>query len=287
MGGVARRPAARTTQDPAELDAYIAALDSFYGLTESDEMQRVNDLWEERTARISESAKTQTEASKIAENSLDSYIAALDSFYVLDDEQEMDRVNELWKERTARIAEASDVLDEIGEDLKLVQTISETVSGRLEDGFTQAFSRMRQGITDFGDLATDVLGQILDEIVRIMIIAPAVKGLTSGVAGLFNHDGTGLGSGSTPISVTKVSDAVIKPDGTIISTHPDDYLIATKDPSSLGGGSGSVTVNIHNSGPEQKADVKQSFDIKGMVIDIWLTDYASNGPTRQAIGGAV
>ena len=41
--------------------------------------------------------------------------------------------------------------------------------------------------------------------------------------------------------ITNVNDAIISPNGNIISTHPDDYLIATKNPSSLGGG---ITVNI-------------------------------------------
>jgi hypothetical protein len=42
---------------------------------------------------------------------------------------------------------------------------------------------------------------------------------------------------------TKVNDAIITPRGDIISTHPDDWLIATKNPQGLGG-SGSVVVNI-------------------------------------------
>jgi hypothetical protein len=41
---------------------------------------------------------------------------------------------------------------------------------------------------------------------------------------------------------SNVSDAIISPSGNVISTHPDDYLIATKTPETLGGG-GSVNVN--------------------------------------------
>jgi hypothetical protein len=43
--------------------------------------------------------------------------------------------------------------------------------------------------------------------------------------------------------ITDVNDAVIAPGGKIISTHPDDYLIATKNPQSLTGGS--VTINLN------------------------------------------
>jgi hypothetical protein len=43
--------------------------------------------------------------------------------------------------------------------------------------------------------------------------------------------------------ITGVNDAVIAPGGNIISTHPDDYLIATKNPQSLGGGGLVININ--------------------------------------------
>ena len=46
-------------------------------------------------------------------------------------------------------------------------------------------------------------------------------------------------------TTTKVNDAIITPSGDVISTHPDDYLIATKTPQTLvGGGGGAPTVNF-------------------------------------------
>jgi len=44
------------------------------------------------------------------------------------------------------------------------------------------------------------------------------------------------------VKTAKVKDAVIKPDGSVIQTDPADYLIATKNPSDLGGGGISVTI---------------------------------------------
>lgn len=44
--------------------------------------------------------------------------------------------------------------------------------------------------------------------------------------------------------VTKVNDAIISPNGNVIETHPNDYLIATKNPGELGGGGG-VVVNVY------------------------------------------
>lgn len=52
-----------------------------------------------------------------------------------------------------------------------------------------------------------------------------------------------------------LNDGVINPDGKIISTHPNDYLIATKDPSSLGGGGSVFNININTMiGEEEYAE---------------------------------
>jgi len=42
-----------------------------------------------------------------------------------------------------------------------------------------------------------------------------------------------------------VNDAIISPKGDIITTHPDDFLIATKNPAALAGGGGGVNVVIN------------------------------------------
>ena len=53
----------------------------------------------------------------------------------------------------------------------------------------------------------------------------------------------------------KVNDAVINPSGDIISTHPDDYIIATKDPSSLAGGGPTIVIQGNTFiGPEDFAE---------------------------------
>ncbi len=52
-----------------------------------------------------------------------------------------------------------------------------------------------------------------------------------------------LGNLNQQLSVTSVHDAIITPSG-VVKTDPDDFIIATKTPGSLGGGGGNVTVNI-------------------------------------------
>lgn len=55
------------------------------------------------------------------------------------------------------------------------------------------------------------------------------------------------GAASAAGKIIGVNDAVISPQGNVITTAPDDYLIATKDPSSLGMGSG-LTFNFDFTG---------------------------------------
>lgn len=51
---------------------------------------------------------------------------------------------------------------------------------------------------------------------------------------------------NSAVSVRSVNDAVITPSGNIVSTHPDDYLIATKTPDQLlGGGSGNTVIQVN------------------------------------------
>jgi hypothetical protein len=67
---------------------------------------------------------------------------------------------------------------------------------------------------------------------RLAVAIDAVRG--SNTAGSMNRN---LGK------VEKVNDAIIAPNGNVISTHPDDYLIATKNPQALAGGG--LTININ------------------------------------------
>jgi len=60
-------------------------------------------------------------------------------------------------------------------------------------------------------------------------IGAAVKSVTSKTASLARK-------------VTGVDDAIISPNGNIVTTHPDDWLIATKNPRSLGGGAIAITL---------------------------------------------
>lgn len=51
-------------------------------------------------------------------------------------------------------------------------------------------------------------------------------------------------SANNEFTTTKVNDAIITPSGNVITTHPDDYLIATKTPQTLISGNEAPTVNF-------------------------------------------
>jgi hypothetical protein len=76
---------------------------------------------------------------------------------------------------------------------------------------------------------------ILKEIEYYKMLADAIKASRSGNSAEVSRISS---------KVTKVNDAIISPRGDIISTHPDDYIIATKTPEKLGNGKGGVTVVI-------------------------------------------
>lgn len=97
-------------------------------------------------------------------------------------------------------------------------------------------------ITDKIALVIDVVDDLIDKFERAIELASRI----GGKVGDF-----GASIGEKIGNIIGVNDAIIAPNGNVISTHPDDYLIATKNPRSLGGG---TTINI-NGGTYLSEDV--------------------------------
>lgn len=76
---------------------------------------------------------------------------------------------------------------------------------------------------------------IMKEIEYYKMLADAIKAARSGNSAEINRISS---------KIQSVNDAIISPNGDIITTHPDDYIIATKRPQDLMGG-GSITVNLN------------------------------------------
>jgi hypothetical protein len=65
----------------------------------------------------------------------------------------------------------------------------------------------------------------------------------------------------------KVDDAIIKPDGQIIQTHPKDYLFATKTPEKMFGNQGGITININNPSVRNSQDTKKIAEEVSKVLE--------------------
>lgn len=72
--------------------------------------------------------------------------------------------------------------------------------------------------------------------------------------------------GSSGGSTKKVNDMIIQPNGQMIQTSPRDYLIATKDPSKLGG-SGGITINFNNPVVREQADLKKIAEETSKILE--------------------
>lgn len=87
-------------------------------------------------------------------------------------------------------------------------------------------------------------------------------------------------SANEAVSTRSVNDAIITPSGDIVTTHPDDYLIATKTPGSLvGAGKTSVTLQVNpvvinqsSAGVTAKTEAREnsdgSVDIMTTIVDV-------------------
>jgi len=107
------------------------------------------------------------------------------------------------------------------------------------------FSTIWDSITDIFKVAINFIMKLLKPLLGAL---DSVKEAGSRIGGGIGKATRGIGAGLSSAGgffkrALSVNDAIISPDGNIITTHPDDYLIATKNPYSLGGG-GSVVINI-------------------------------------------
>lgn len=126
-------------------------------------------------------------------------------------------------------------------------TIKETtvsVWSAIRDFFTGVWDEIKNIFKGSIDWISDKMNGLLS-------LVDKAKGAASSI-------GNTIGSGFSAVGkAIGVNDAIIAPNGNIITTHPDDYLIATKNPHSLAGGN--VVVNVYGdvSGTELVAKVSE------------------------------
>jgi phage-related protein len=109
-----------------------------------------------------------------------------------------------------------------------------------------ALSASWELLKTFGQWLWDGIVEILDT--SLDVLKDIGQWIWDTITGFFSFSG---GSGTT----TSVNDAIITPRGDIVKTHPDDFIIATKNPQSLGGSSSNnITINISGNADKSTVD---------------------------------
>lgn len=141
----------------------------------------------------------------------------------------------------------------------------------IADGFAESLDNLLfEGGNVFdklGEKLQELGKQILQQIAKMLVLTTIFRML--GI-----HSGTFAGI-TTVSSFSKegVGDGIIQ-NGKVISTHPDDYIIATKDPSSLGG-KANVVVNVNNNS-NAEVTTNSYFDGTKEIIDIMIDGISRN-----------
>lgn len=120
-----------------------------------------------------------------------------------------------------------------------IKTTIDTISWLIKAGadVVSFFGEKIPKAIDFVVSKFERLIQIVQNAIELIAesgIGKAIGGAFSGVRNLFGGRRN-----------RSVDDAIISPRGDIITTHPDDYIIATKTPETLGAGGGGVTIQIN------------------------------------------
>lgn len=116
---------------------------------------------------------------------------------------------------------------------------------RVLEAATELINFVADYFLDIWNNLTDAIAGTVgwvDALVDSLLRAVALMAQLGSKLPKFGGASTIISTLASPLSrLLNVNDAVISPKGDIITTHPDDYLIATKNPGSLGGG---LTINI-------------------------------------------
>lgn len=159
-----------------------------------------------------------------------------------------------WGEFHEKLSEENkNFWDEYSKVMKTkgVQEFGECLNEALWSG-KNFFESLGEGLRDLGK-------QILMQITKMMILKSLFGMFNIGGNALFNIAGIDGG----------VGDGVIQ-NGKIISTHPDDYILATKHPESLGNNNSSnVIVNVtNNNSSANEVKTNSHFDGTRTIVDI-------------------
>jgi phage-related protein len=138
--------------------------------------------------------------------------------------------------------------DNINVALQAIQAVWNTVWGAVETFFEGIWDGIKNSLSSAISFLTSTIQTFVSWATGAFAPVMTAVNAIGGAASAFGKAASNVISGV----VSKVDDAIIAPNGNIVSTAPDDYLIATKNPGGLamagaGNGGGSV-INVYIQG---------------------------------------
>lgn len=140
------------------------------------------------------------------------------------------------------------VKDTILAILSAINSVWSSIWQGISDVFTTVWTNIVETIKSAVDF-------VADQVNRLISLINAAKKLGANIVDGAKSVGNGVGNFISNLmsrqNSKSVNDAIISPNGDIISRHPDDYLIATKDPYGLVNGkksSGGVSISVNING---------------------------------------
>lgn len=147
-----------------------------------------------------------------------------------------------------------------------IDEIKKDLNEGLHSAFNNALASSGNFFHTLGENFKKLGKQILAQIGQMVILTTLFR-----IAGF--HSGS---FGVHTVSSWKnamLNDGIVQ-DGKIITTHPDDYIIATKDPSGLGG-KANVVVNVNNNSSSE-VSTNSYFDGTRTIVDIVIDGLQRN-----------
>lgn len=110
------------------------------------------------------------------------------------------------------------------------------------------------------DKLSDAFVSLMKLIDKVIAKWQAFKNAVGGLGGSISNTVGGWlsGIGNTVGNVLGINDAVISPSGQIVTTNPNDWLIATQNPAGLGGGG--ITINLNGTFMSPRETMQQITD---------------------------
>lgn len=160
-----------------------------------------------------------------------------------------EKLRELWDYLGEKWENFKELMREKLELLK--EKLKEWID-KAKDWFKELPIKIKEKLTELWNTLKETWQRFTD---KLQSIWDSIKALPQRIWDFMKNLGSIIASAIKSFfggKSTSVDDAIIKPDGSIIKTHPNDTIIATQNPGGLGGGK---VFNFYGVTPQEMVDV--------------------------------